>query len=645
MNNSEGIKTLSFKSLPSGCELFKIGGSREGSVRINGEEFVFGGDSENSLALSSSQARSNHKGWDVFELLFESGQKLPDGLEFKLVYEAPKDINVLIKSVVIENNSDDIIRVDGMCVEAFSADLSGPMSLMLENDYVRGAMKVNGENARSAWIEGQPDYVKSLLNTSDSPTRFEYPVELDQWISPSQKFTSFKVYEFIVPVENEELRGVAFRKATRKLFPWTCNRHLNCTLSPARAVEEYYRGIDSAADAGYEFVLLCHGWLDGILTPPIFTNYNDYELRPELFPNGWSDVRKMTDYAHSKGLGIYFYTIYKETWHMDGWREGFEIPKVQKDNDWELIWADDDESPRWGPTLDPGTDWGLFVNRKIEESIVNGGFDGWHLDGPYYGDVSVAENRGYKAGGPNQFIGWERQKQFYQRMKSLGYHGEAAQGFCGFPHGMNRITTTGYDEGDFGTMEMKGQILATRRGAYIFTKVYRPEQAITFIPVVAWSPEADAPCLEPMEENAELYEAYLSFCFGYGFEGRTFQRVAFEGPKSEAAVRRWLGFWKEHSDYFKKGYLLHLRIPDGENIDAVAHYLVDGESHKLLVVAYNPTEEELSDELSLPFDVVPGGSWRAACEDGGEQVVEDGKLKVTVGRMGAVWYELEFEGK
>lgn len=320
-----------------------------------------------------------------------------------------------------------------------------------------------------------------------------------------------------------------------------------------------------------------------------------------------------------------------------------DAPAVQRANDWLLVWDKDDKSSRWGNTFDPATDWGLYVNRKLEEAVIKGGFDAWHLDGPYYGDISVAENRGYKSGGPNQFLAWERQKQFYQRMKAMGRHGEAAQGFCAYPHGMSRITTSGYEEGDFGRLGMNGQILATRKGAYTFTKVYRPEQACTFVPVVAWSPDPNAPSMEPMEENAQFYNAYLAFCFGYGFEGRIFQRVAFEGPKSEAAIRRWLGFWKEHADYFKKGYLLHLREPDGKNIDAIAHYWQDRDTHQLLVVAYNPAQTELSETLILPEEIVPKGVWQTVSESGDVQSIQDGKLRVVVPANDATWYEMKLK--
>ena len=630
-DSKEGFKTLSFESKPDGTALIKGTTEDEGRIIINGREYVLGGELDNSIAYSDFKIETTPLGAERLTVSFKGADGLSKGIVVKAIYECPADVPALLKWISIENQGDSAIYLNGMQTESFTPEVSGKMSLILENDYVRGAMKVSGENARSPWIEKQHLYVDTLLDIKSEPTTFSYPVEIDRWISIGESFSSFKVYEFIAPTGNEELRGIAFRRATRKMFPWTSIRYLHCALVPSNNIEDYRLGIDTAAQAGYEGVLLAMAWVDGDLTSPLFTNFSDYIPRKELFPNGWADVKALTDYAHSKDIKMSFYTIYVNTWD--------KRPSAEMDNQWTMKWAEDDKSSRWGRTLDPATGWGLQVNRKLEETMKKGGFDSWHMDGPYYGDVCVAENHTHKPG-CNQVLAWERLSGWYQRQKAMGYHGEAAQGFCAYPHGMSRVTTTGYVEGDFGHMGMEGQILATRAGAYTFTKVYRPAQAVTFVPVMPWSPKKDAPSLIPMDEKVKLYNAYISFCFGYGFGGRIHQKVAFDGPKSKAAIQRWTGFWKDHTDYFFKGFLLHLRKPDGKRIDAIAHYLVEGDSHKLLVVAYNPLKDESTDEIALPLDVVPEGTWKVVSESGNEQVVKNGKLKVTVPGMDATWYEM-----
>jgi len=609
----------------------------EGRVVFNGRTQGLADGDVDGWGCVGSSSRSLPDGGQELAFHFRGAKRLPQELEVSVVYQAPGAVPVLLKRVRVENRSGRAIRLDGIELERFIPQVHGAHTLLLENDYVRDGMLVEGQRAYSPWIENHHEYIDAFLNPRQADTRFAYPVHLDRWLVPGQSFQSFCVFEFVVPNGSEQERGLAFRSATRTLFPWTCARWLSCKLAPAVEIQDYYLGIDSAAEAGFEAVSLHHGWVNGDLTSPIFTNYNDYQLRPELFPGGWEDVRKLTDYAHQKGLKIAYYTIYVNTWRAEA-----EGPKILQSNDWELRWAEEDTSSRWGVTLDPATGWGPFVNRKIEESIVQGGFDAWHLDGPYYGDICVAEDREYLPGGPNQAKAWERQVEFYQRMRALNIHGEAAQGFQAMAHGMSRITTTGYNEGDFGSLPIWDQISSNRKAAYGFTRLYRPEAAANWIPVMPWSPDPDAPSLMPLEEHAAEYDAYLANVFGYGFEGAPFMRVAFDGPKSRAAAERWLGFRKLYAEFFEKGFLIHVREPDGGQIDAVLH-VITGERPRALLVAYNPAGQEQTGRVDLSALSLAGldlEGWRRRDGGGAVNTADLCQFEVRVPARNASWLEL-----
>lgn len=630
--------TTQFVAQGEGNSLVVVPTSGEGVVVINGKEYELGGGKGNGCKYLDFEQGLLPDGGRYLMLYFGAIVDLP-GVKIRVVFEAPSDVSVLIKRIDVINNGAELVVINGMVVEEIKPCRTDGYQLILENDYVRDGMTIHGERVYSPWIEEQHKYIDALFNTREEVTRFSYPVEMDWALDAGEIFSSFRVFEFVVPRGDVEKMGLSMRKATRELFPWTRDQSLCCKLAPAVSVQDYYSGIDSAAEVGFEAVILHHGWVDGFLTSPLFTNYNDYELRKDLFPGGWDDVRKLTDYAHGKGIKISFYTIYVNTW-----REA-EQPRVLAENDWELIWDKEDDSARWGVTVDPATAWGDVVNAKILDSIKRGGFDAWHLDGPYYGDVCVAEGRAYKPGGPNQVLGWESQKRFYKLMRENGLHGEAAQGFQAFAHGMSKITTSGYNEGDFGTMPMRAQILANRKAAYKFTYLYRSEQATTSIPVVPWSDDENAPSLLPMEDHADEYDSYLANTYGYGFEGQPYFKVAFEGPKSRKAVVRWLDFWKQHRSFFKNGYLVHIKEPDGRGIDAVMHVLEEDGKQSALVVAYNPTQGLLFEELSLPFGCIGWdmSGWKPVDGNCGECYFADGRLSVNVPALNAVWCKLVSE--
>jgi hypothetical protein len=592
-----GLETADYLSRSDGLPLAEPVGVEAG-VTVQGQPCPLGVESGFRFVEQQRRDGGLHP-----ELVFFFTHVEWTGLRVELIYEAPPNIPVVMKRVVIHNASSQNVRIDGIDLGALVPATNGLQGLLLETDYVRDGIRIDGKRVYSPWIEHHNDYITRLLTPQSVEHRFGYPVAMDWWLAPGESFESFRVYEFVVDNQDVDSRGLSFRRITRELWPWTRDKWLATSPPPARDdVSEYYRAIDTAAEVGFEAIKLAHCWIDEKLTSPLFTNYNDYELRPELFPNGWDDVRKLTDYAHSKGLKISFYSIYVNTWR-DPARE--RVNAVD-DHRWQLVFAEDDKSSRWGTTLDPATDWGPFVNRKMEEAILKGGFDEYHLDGPYYGDISVSEDSPCRPGGPSQLLAWQRMSAFYQHMNTLGIHGEAAQGFCAFANGMSRITTTGYHEGDFGELTPPEQVVNLRRAMYDFIRAYRPEQATTFVCVYPWSPKPDAPSLLPMEDNLPVYEAYLASCFGYGFEGRIFQPVAYDGPRSRAATERWLGFWKDHEAFFKQGHVHRIRRPDGSDLDAVLHVLETGEGICGLLVVYNPTDRELKGEFQLPLKVLGG---------------------------------------
>jgi hypothetical protein len=644
-SSASALRTRSFRALAPETELLQSGTDSEGFIRINDRNWLIGGSGLDAFQFVEHRIFQLPDEGQRLEIRLAAPPSLPAGLNVTLIYEAPGSAPVLIKSFRIDNDSSTAVHLDGAQVEAFTPAGSGSMSLMLDDDFVRDAQTIAGRPARSPWIEDHQMYVSFMLETHAVPTIFAYPHSLDIWLSPGDRFSSFRVFEFVMPRQNEFERGLAWRRATRALWPWTRKRHLGCILAPAEKIEEYYDGIEKAAEVGYEAVTFGHGWIHRNLTSPLFTNYSDYELRPELFPNGWADVRKLTDFVHAKGMEAAFYSIYVNTWRESGGCQR------DRENNWKIAWAEEDKSARWGETFDPASDWGPYVNRHIEETILKGGFDSFQLDGPYYGDVNVAENRGVRPGGPNQALAWDRQKEFYQRMKAQNFHGEAAQGFCAFANGLSRIGTTGYNEGDFHARTILDQVYVNRRSAYHFVKLYRPEMAITFVPVHPWDFGSDEkPKMLPIEEHLVEYNAYLGFVYGYGFEGKIYQKFPYDGPKSKEIITRWLKFWKEHAFFFKEGELLHVREPNGTQIDAIAHVVRESPSKagakprlRALFVAYNPTTEELTDTLEIPFNLVgmPSDGWTVLPNTGAPASVEKAKVTITVAPLDTAWCELE----
>ena len=586
----------------------------EARVTVNGAVYD---TADGTLLFKRIQENGGQDGWRETEIVLA-----PQNGNFEVVtrYAIKDDIPVIRKNIDVINTGNRAVRLDELTIEALPVAAGRNAILLIEDDYVRAGTRDSMGASRSPWVEHIRDYAYEILHPREGTQTCGYPHELAYWLQRGDTFSSFCVYEFAVSNCDEEAKSLDFRRATRKLLPWSRERWIPCEIAPATDVDMLYKSIDSAWEAGYETVILNHGLIGGTLISPIFETYADYEPRRDLFPAGWDDIRQLTGYAHGKGLKIGFYTIYVSIW--DDIKS-----RAIADNQWRLEFAANDDSQRWGTSLCPASDWGPYVNRRILDAVEKGNFDGIALDGPYYGDVCMAENHGHAPGASSRYLAWKRQTELYEALRAENKFTFAAQGFCAFFHGLGRVGQTGYDEGDFSDKGIWEQILNTRRGAYEYTKVFRQEQGVYFIPGASW---LNGPSLEPYENNLEAYGAYLANCFGYGFDGACFQTVAFDGEKSRELIQKWIGFWKSHEGFFKEGYIIHLRKPDGFEPDAVFH--IWGE--RGLAVAYNPCEVIRDVNFNLPL-----GDWRALAEEEGV-MVSGTTLRITIPARGCRFVEV-----
>ena len=346
-NTDEGLVTTSFSSA-KGTELIAPCNVPEASVTIDGKEFILGGKRANSLPFMRHETdpMPSKEGMRL-TLLFAGHHALPAGIEVRAIYDAPDCAPVLIKSIRIDNDSDLGIKIDAIHVESITPTDFPQAALLFESDYVRDAIMVDGQSAYFPWIEYHHYYVRRLLSVVTKRHDFGYPVPVERWLINGQRFSSFRAYEYVLDNRGMEQRGIALRDASRELFPWTNARDLIAQIPFSGKIEDYYTGIASAAEAGFNCIHLWSIFDVGRISSPMFTNFNDYVLNPQLFPNGFDDVRKLTSFAHDKGMKIGFYTIYSQTW-QGIYGKG---PDAYQRNNWELVWPHNHKESHTEPGL------------------------------------------------------------------------------------------------------------------------------------------------------------------------------------------------------------------------------------------------------------------------------------------------------
>jgi len=108
-----------------------------------------------------------------------------------------------------------------------------------------------------------------------------------------------------------------------------------------------------------------------------------------------------------------------------------------------------------------------------------------------------------------------------------------------------------------------------------------------------------AATLEPLSEHLADYEQHLAQNFGAGVQAAYRGPRLFDTEQTKAVVRKWVDFYKAHREILDSD-VLHLRRPDGRDIDAIMHVNAAARE-KALAMVYNPLDRPVSRVLKLPL--------------------------------------------
>ena len=120
-----------------------------------------------------------------------------------------------------------------------------------------------------------------------------------------------------------------------------------------------------------------------------------------------------------------------------------------------------------------------------------------------------------------------------------------------------------------------------------------------FVPLVEYHGGGAAATLEPLSEHLDAYEAHLAQNFGSGVIACYRGPRLYDTEETKMLVIKWVDFYKKHRDILNSD-IIHLRRPDGRDIDYILHVNPDIKE-KGLAMVYNPTVIEVEKEIKLPL--------------------------------------------
>jgi hypothetical protein len=434
------------------------------------------------------------------------------------------------------------------------------------------------------------------------------PLGPDQAIAPHQTFETFRVFELIHDSSDLERRGLALRRMYRTLAPWvTENPIMMHVISVDPKVVT--AAIDQAAAVGFEMVILS------------FSSGLNME---DVSAENLAKMKEFADYARSKNIELGGYSLLASR-SIDA-NQNVVNPK-----------------PAFGASPCLMSQWGLDYFTHLQQFLDGTGFSVLEHDGSYPGDTCAStKHPGHRSVEDSQWTQWRKITDFYKRCRAAGTFLNVPDWY--FLSGSNK-TGMGYRETNW-SLPRAQQIVHGRQNIYDGTWEKPPSMGWMFVPLTEYQGGGAAATIEPLSEHLDAYEAHLANNFGGGVQACYRGSRLYDSVATQAVVKKWVDFYKAHRDILASD-LIHLRRPDGRNIDCFLHVNPRLKT-KALAVMFNPTDRPLKQTLRLPLHYAGiTGSARVYREDAPEQQVHKLDLQQNIDveaelpAHGVTWYRIE----
>jgi len=500
------------------------------------------------------------------------------GIAVDVHYEIYDGLPLLAKWLTVTNTSPAPVRLNSFISETLAViepevsvdrvDQWERPNIHIASDFAFRGMSPKSADRVVHWVE-DPSFTSQVNYEMKTPCLLEVrpPLGPEADIEPGGSFETFRTFELLFDSTDRERKGLAVRRMYRTLAPWVTENpiFLHLTSTDPAVVRQ---AVDQCAEVGFEMIILSFGsGLEMENTDPAYI----------------AGIKALADYAHAKGIELGGYSLLASR-------------KVSE--------ADDVINPATGKTGGAvfgnspclGSPWGIEYFKKLRAFFEQTGFDILEHDGSYPGDVCAStKHPGHHGLGDSQWAQWRTIADFYQWCRGHNIYLNVPDWY--FLAGSNK-TGIGYREVNW-SLPRDRQIMLGRQNLYDGTWEKTPSMGWTFVPLVQYHGGGAAATLEPLAEHLDAYQAHLVQNFGYGVQACYRGTRLYDTAETKALVAKWVGWYKTYRAILNSD-VIHIRRPDGRDLDAVIHVNPNLKERGLLMV-FNPTDRAISRTLSLPL--------------------------------------------
>lgn len=549
---------------------------------------------------------------------------LYEGLQILIHYDMYQGIPALAKRFTLVNGTDKTIALDAFVAEELAiievASSVEPREtwpqqpIHVQSDYAFHGMDPESSNRTTYW-EADTTYLTQVSYLLQTPVllKSKPPIGPGLQIKPGDSFASFRTYELLLGSDDRERRGLALRRFYRTVAPWVTEAPIFMHVREADS-ESIRLAVDQAAEVGFEMVIMTFG-----------SGFDIESKDPEYI----AQIKSEVEYAHSKGIELGGYSLLSSRRVSD--EHDVINPETGKTGG--AIFGN-------APCL--RSEWGEAYFKQLSFFITQTGLDALEHDGPYPGDLCASASHPYHRGlADSQWKQWKRSTDFYGWSLEKGVYLNVPDFY--FLNGSTRVAM-GYRETNW-SLPREQQIIHARQNIFDGTWEKTPSMGWMFVPLVEYHGGGAAATLEPLSEHLDAYESHLANLFSAGV------MAAYRGPRlydteaTKQVVKKWVDFYKRYRDILNSD-IIHWRRADGVNIDGFLH-VNPALKHRGLAVFFNPSNQEITQEIKLPLYYTGLTSQARIRKQEGpyQQYTLDRtynvSMQITVPANGMTWYVIE----
>jgi len=500
---------------------------------------------------------------------------LVNGIKVIVHYEIYDGIPLMCKWITVENNSDEEIVINSYTSELLAfAEAESAVGdkknwilpgVYVETDYAfGGSMSSESCYEKSVWWIPDQDY-KTIVNynrVQPSMLICRPVIGPAERVNPGGSFSGFRTWILVNDSSDRERNGLAQRKMYRTIAPWITENpiFMHLRYSDNETVKE---AVKQCAETGFEKIILSFG--------------NGFNIEDTSRAN-LEKYRELVNFAHSKGITLGGYSLLASR-HIDD-RNDVLMPEGRQ--------------PVFGNSPCLGSVWGEEYFRKLYRFIEYTGFDNFEHDGSYPGDVCASlMHPGHKGYEDSQVRQFRIITDFYKWCRGKGVYLTVPDWY--FLNGSSK-TGMGYRESNW-SLPRRQQEIIERQNIFDGTWEKTPSMGWMHVPLVEYQGGGAEATIEPLKEHLPHYGQRLADLFGAGVQAAWRGKRLYDAPETLDLVKKWVSFYKMHRAILDAD-IIHVRRPDGKDIDAILHVDPANEEKGLLMV-YNPLSYPVKKDLKI----------------------------------------------